>query len=413
MSELTPLVGVDVGSAAVSVVVALPEGDDLVVHGCGQARHDGAKKGIIANLEEVTRAVHAAAEEAEAMSALPVEEAAVGIGGTSIQGMRATASVPVTGRNGTVTGDDEQRALTACARVSIPPDYRVLDIIPCGFAVDGQGGLEHPVGMSGTRLDAQAYVLYTHKTHADTVEQAVNHAGIAVRELVYEPLAAAEATLTRDERDLGCLLLDVGYGSTEWVLFSEGVVAACGATPIAGRLFTSDLAAILKTTTVAAEKVKRLVGAGLGREGLDHEPVEVPALGGEGTQVHPARFAAEVLYERARDLLIRVHRVLVAEGLEGVARAGVVLTGGGSRLDGLADLAEEIFGHRVRLTAPRGLTGITEPVSGPEWAVACGLVLMQHRRRFVRTSTGQGAHAGFLRWIRHALGEFFELGGGT
>ncbi len=412
MSELRPLVGVDVGSAAVSVVVALPDGDDLVVHGCGQARHDGARKGLIANLEEVTRAVRAAAEEAEAMSALPVEEAAVGIGGTGIQGVRATASVPITGRAGTVTADDQQRALHACARVAIPPDYRVLDIIPCGFAVDGHGGVEHPVGISGTRLDAQAYVLYTHKTQADTVEQAVNQAGIAVRELVYEPLAVAEGVLTRDERDLGCLMVDVGFGSSEWVLFSEGVVAASGATPVAGRLFTNDLAAVLKTTSVAAEKVKQQVGIRY-RESLDTESVDVPALGGEGFQVYPARFAAEVLYERARDLLIRIHTVLAREGLEAMPRAGIVLTGGGSRLDGLADLAEEIFGHRVRLGAPRGLTGLTEPVSGPEWAVACGLVLMQHRRRFVRTSTGQGQGAGILGWIRHALGEFFELGGGT
>ncbi len=413
MSDLRPLVGIDVGSNTVSVVVAVDEGDQLIVHGCGQARHDGARKGIISNLDEVSQAVRAAAEEAEAMAALPVDEAVVGIGGDPIQGVRATASVPVTGRNHTVSQDDRRRALTACAGVAIPEDYRVLDIIPSGFAIDGQGGMVHPVGMPGRRLDASAYVLYTHKTHADTVEQSVNHAGVAVTGMVYEPLAAAETVLTHDERDLGCLLLDIGYGSSEWALFCDGTVMSVGATRVAGRLFTNDLAIVLKTTTAAAEKVKRQVGASLVREGLDGNGVEVPSLGGEGALLHPARLAAQILHERARELLVRVHRALSGEGLETVPRAGVVLTGGGALLEGTAELATEIFGVRVRAGSPRALSGLTEPVSGPEWSVACGLVLTEYRRRHDDTAFGRGGQDGILAWIRHALGEIFELGGGS
>ena len=411
MNETRPLIGIDLGSSAVSVVVGVVEEERLVVRGCGQARHDGARKGIIASLDEVSEAVRIAAEEAEAMAAVPVELAMVGIGGIPIQGNPSTASVPVTGRDHTVTSEDLQRALSACAQVTIPQDYRVLDIISCGYALDGQEGMEHPVGMPGTRLDASAYVLYTNRTHAETVEQAVNHAAVAIHSLAFEPLAAAEAVLTTDERDLGCLLLDIGHATTDWVLFAEGTVASSGAAPIGGRHFTADLAAMLKTTTAAAEKTKCEVGASPERDGLDGTALEVPTLGGDGNQVHSAMFAAEVLHERARDLFISVHRVLVSQGLDRLPRAGVVLTGGAALLEGLEETAEKIFGHRVRVGAPRLLAGLVEPVAGPEWAVACGLIRLQHSRRN-QVLTSRENRSSIMGWLRNALGDFFEVGGG-
>jgi cell division protein FtsA len=411
MTESRPLVGIDLGSSAVSVVVAEVEDERLVVRGCGQARHDGARKGVISNLDEVSEAVRVAAEEAEAMASVPVEAALVAIGGMPIQGVPSTASVPVTGRDSTVTSGDLQRALAACAQVSIPEDYRVLDIISCGFALDGQPGLEYPVGMPGTRLDASAYVLYTNRTHAETVEQVVNHAAIRIEQLVYEPLAAAEAVLTPDERDLGCLVLDLGYATTEWILFADGVVASSGALPVGGRHFTSDLAAMLKTTTAAAERTKRQIGAAIDREGIDGSAIEVPALGSDGHQVHTASFAAEILHERARDLFIGVHRILVRQGLDRMARAGVVLTGGGSRLEGLEEVAETIFGHRVRSGVPRALAGLVEPVSGPEWAVACGLIRRYNNRQHAMVAIRE-PRSSLFGWLRSALGDFFEMGGG-
>jgi cell division protein FtsA len=411
MNDHGPLVGIDVGATRVAVVVGTVEDDQLVVRGCGQASHDGARKGVVANLDEVAGAVRMAAEEAEAMASAPVELAAVGLGGLPIQGLPSTASVPVTGRNLTVSEDDLRRALAACAQVSIPQDFRVLDIIACGYALDGQPGMEHPVGMPGTRLDASAFVVYTNKTHAETVEQVVNRAAVAVRRLVYEPLAAAAAVLTPDERELGCLLLDIGYATTEWVLFAEGFVVSSGALPIGGRHFTADLAALLKTTTAAAERTKRRVGASLEREGLDIEAVEVPSLGGDGNQVHPARFAAEILHERARDLFIGVHRVLVRHGLDRLPRSGVVLTGGGAALDGLEEAAEKIFGHRARIGRPLEVAGLSEPVSGPEWAVACGLVRVQCQKQD-RIFATRGRDGGLLARLRSVLGDFFEMGGG-
>jgi cell division protein FtsA len=407
VNDERPLVGIDVGSSAVSVVVGSLADEQLVVHGCGQARHDGARKGVIAKLDEVSEAVRIAAEEAEAMASVPVESASIGLGGTPIQGNPATASVPVTGRAETVCGEDVRRALTACAQVTIPPDYRVLDIIPNGFALDGHDGMEHPVGMPGRRLDASAFVLYTNRIHAETVEQAVNRAAIVVRQLAYEPLAAAEAVLDDDERDLGCLLIDIGFATTEWVMLADDSVVASGAVPVAGRHFTSDLAAMLKTTTAAAEHTKRTIGASRHRDGIDGEAVEIPSLGGDGNQVHPAAFVVEVLVERARDLFIGIHRDLMKHGLDRVPRAGVVLTGGGSQLEGLVDEAESIFGHRVRVGSPRALAGLTEPVMGPEWSVACGLIRLQRQDRDQILQASKHRN-GLLTWLRSAFGEFFN-----
>jgi len=407
VSELRPLVGIDVGSQAVFAVVGTLDDDQLVVHGCGQARHDGARKGVIAKLEEVSEAVRIAAEEAEAMASVPVVSSGVGLGGSPIQGNPATASVPVTGRGDTVSGDDVHRALTACARRMIPPDYQILDVIPCSFAIDGHDGMEYPVGMPGRRLDASAFVLYTNRIHAETVEQSVNRAAVAVNLMAFEALAAAEAVLDFDERELGCLLLDIGYASTEWVLLADDSPLASGTIPVGGRHFTADLAAMLKTTTAAAENTKQTVGATRHREGLDEQAVEVPALGGDGNQVHPASFVVEVLVERARDLFISVHRALVEQGLDRAPRAGVVLTGGGARLEGLVEEAESIFGHRVRIGTPQKLAGLTEPVSGPEWAVACGLIRLQGRKKD-HTMQADRHRNGVFTWLRNTFGEFFN-----
>lgn len=410
MSVDRPLVGIDVGSSSIRVVVAEVEPHRLVVRGCGEARHDGARKGVIATLDEVSQAIRDAAEEAEAMAAYPVEVGIVGLAGLPIQGCPAMASVPVMGRSSTVSADDVNRALSSCAAVSVPEDFRVLDIIPCDFALDGQPGLQNPEGMAGRRLEASAYVLYTGIAHAETVEQAVNRAAVAMSDMFYEPLASSEAVLAADERELGCLIVDIGYATTDWVLWSEGAVAATGCLPIGGRHFTADLAAMLKTTTAAAESVKREIGVDLDREDLDIHAVDVPALGGAGQQVYQARFAAEVLYDRACELFVGIARTLAAAGLERTPRAGVVLTGGGARLTGLETVAETTLGQQVRVGVPNHLAGEVEPVIGPEWSVACGLVRLAHRRRenFFMTN---GTSDGLGDRIRAIFGQLFDLNG--
>jgi cell division protein FtsA len=223
-------------------------------------------------------------------------------------------------------------------------------------------------------------------------------------------LAASEVVLSADERELGCLIVDIGYATTDWVLWSEGAVVATGCSPIGGRHFTADVAEMLKTNTVDAERVKREVGVDLARDDLEFRAVDVPSRGGGGLQVFQARFAAEVLYDRACELFIGIARTLAAAGLERTARAGVVLTGGGARLDGLDGVAETTLGQQVRIGLPNHLAGEVEPVAGPEWSVACGLVRLAQRRRenfYVPNSKAEGLG----EKIRVIFGQLFDVNG--
>jgi len=409
MSDDRPLVGIDVGSSTVKVVVAVPEPHRLVIKGCGEARHNGARKGIISDLEEVAGAVRIAAQEAEAMASTPVLQAAVALGGSPVLGKPSCASTPITGRNFSVSAEDVGLALSRCASMMIPEDYKVLDIIPCGFTLDGQPGIANPEGMTGRTMEASAYVLFTPRAHVDTLEQTVNQASVAVTSFLYEPLAAAEAVLSPDEKELGCMLIDIGHATSEWVVWSEGTVAASGTYPIGGRHFVADIATVLKTNTAGAELIKRSVGVSLEREDLGLLGIEVPTLGGYGNQVADGRLAAQILYERAHELFVGIAKNLSDLEMDRVPRAGVILTGGEARLEGMAGVAEAVFAHHARIGLPRNLAGEVEPVSGPQWAVACGLIRLVHERKqrpFLRKRQGSG----ILNRLRSALGEIFELG---
>ncbi len=412
MTEPTPLVGIDVGSEAVRVVVGVPVPDGLRVLGSGQATHAGAPKGVVAEMEAVTDAIRTAAEEAEAMASVPVERAIVGLGGPSIVGWRVNAAVIVEGADGRVARSDRDAVLERCKLFRRPADYTVLDVIPMGFAVDGQGGIREPIGLPARELQAEAYVLHTHRTHWDSVTEAVYAAGIEVEAVYFEPLAAAAAVLTPDELELGCLLIDIGLGTTEWTVFQEGAVVAAGCIPLGGRNFTNDLAAILRTPSRSAEEIKRRVGMETGRENPD-AAVEAPPLGGEANRVYPAGYVTEILEARAKELLVAIHRPLVEFQLENVPRAGIVLTGAGALLDGLADMAEGILGHRARRGRPRNLQELADPVNSEAWAVACGLIRLHAERGATRRKEPENVSGRLLAWLRRTFGEIFEMGGGS
>jgi len=412
MSDDRPIVGIDVGSASVKVVVAVPEPHRIVVKGCGEARHDGARKGIIAKLDEVQAAVRTASVEAEVMASFPVTHAAIALGGSPVVGRPSRASTLVEGRNHQVSPEDVARALARCGEVDIPNDYQVLDIIPCGFSLDGQPGLEDPVGLAGRRLDASAFVLYTTKAHCEAVQQAVNRAAVVVSDILFEPAAASEAALSLDERELGCLLVDIGFATSEWVLWCEETILASGVCPVGGRHFAADVATVTQTTTDGAREIMRQVGVSPDREDLDLVGIEVPTRSGSGSQIVEGRFAAQIMYERAQELFVRIASNLSDMELDRVPRAGVVLTGGGAHLDGLEEVAEAVFAHHTRIGRPRNIAGEIEPVSGPEWSVACGLIQLAHRRR-LHNGMGTSKRSDWIQRLRTVLSGFFEIGGGN
>ncbi len=369
-----PRIAIDLGSFSVKVVVGQPEGENIRILGCGQAFHDGARLGKISSLEEVCGALNTAIEEAEAMSGRPVERVYTALGGELVNGMPTTAGIQVMSRDQKVTHDDVDRVLKRCTEVEVPRHIRPMDVVPCRYSLDGQPGLVDPVGMIGCELEAHAFVIYTNIQHADSIIHAINHASVEVLGLTHEALAASEAVLSRDERELGCLLIDIGHESSEWMLWYENILRATGSILIGGRRFSSDLATVLKTTTSGADRLKKIVSANPEEEGLEFQAFEVPEISGGGDKIVEGIRVSQILSQRAQELFREIADEICRLDLERYLGAGVVLTGGGSRMKGLEVVAERVFAQDTRGAGPRGFIGETEPVSSPEWSVGCGLI---------------------------------------
>ena len=292
-------------------------------------------------------------------------------------------------RDREITAQDIQRVLDAARSAALPSDREILHTIPQEFFVDEQGGIADPLGMLGSRLEVSVHLTTGNVTRTKTLQTCVNRAGIEILELVFEPLATAEAVLSQDERDLGALLIDIGSGGTEYCLFSEGEVLHSAVLPIGAGHFTNDLAMVLRTPFAEAERLKIRCGCCLETMIDEEEVVTVPAVAGGGERVVPKGQLCEILQPRAEELLSMVREDLTKNGWDDSLRGGVVLTGGGAKLDGLLELAEQVFSATVRYGLPQGLGGLVDVISSPSWCTASGLLLygqaaersQDHRRR--------------------------------
>ncbi|MEM8962791.1 MAG: cell division protein FtsA [Acidobacteriota bacterium] len=369
------LVGLDIGSSNVRVLIA-HKGEDrkLEVVGKGQAPNKGCRRGNIVNVEATVEALKAASEEAEVMAGIEIARAWVGIAGSDLRGVNARSMVTVSRRDREITVGDVRRVMEAARSAALPSDREILHAVPQEFIVDEQGGIAEPVGMLGSRLEVAVHLVTGNTTRTKTLLTCVNRAGIEVVEVVFEPLANAEAVLTPDERELGVLLIDIGHGGTQYALFQDGEVQHSAVSPIGASHFTNDLAMVLRTPFDAAEEIKRRQGCCLEQLISDDDGVEVPAVAGGAKRVVPKRELCQILQPRADELLTLVREDLDKNGLDGALRGGVVLTGGGAQLDGLAEMSQAIFGATVRYGLPTGLGGLVDVISSPVWSTASGLL---------------------------------------
>jgi len=403
----TAKIAIDIGSSSVKVVVGLPEGEDIVILGCGQAFHEGARRGVISSLEQVVDALNKAIEEAETMSGRPVERAYSALGGSFVWGMPTVARTEVLNREGRVDAADVGRVLKRCTEVKIPPDIRPMDVVPCRYSLDGQAGLVNPLGMIGRDLEANAFVLYTNTKHADITTHAINQASVEVLAMTHEGLASSVAVLSQDEQELGCLVIDIGHESSEWMVWHERTLLAAGTTPIGGRHFSSDLAKVLKTTSEGANRIKRSVSVNLEEESLAYQGVQVPDISGDESKIVSGLEAAPVLFERAQELFREIAGEICRLDLERFFGAGVVLTGGCAELSGLSSVAERVFAQETRAAGPRGFCGETEPISSPEWSVSCGLLRWASRpEQFLLN--GAPKKTGLMHRIKNLLDGAFD-----
>lgn len=370
------VVGIDIGSSKVGVLIGQrSERGRLEVVGRGLAPHRGARKGNIVNVDATVEALKQASEEAEVMAGVEISRAYVGIAGTDIRSVNARGMVSVARRDREITRQDIERALEAAQSAALPSDREILHAIPQEFIVDDQGGIGDPLGMLGTRLEVLVHLVTGNVTRSKTLLTCVNRAGVEVVEMVFEPLATAEAVLTPDERELGVLLMDIGAGTTEYAFFAEGEVQHSAVLPIGAGHFTNDLAMVLRTPFAEAEEIKIKRGCCLASMAADGEGVSVPTVAGGASRVVAKRELCDILEARAEELLQLVREDLVRHGLEEGLRAGVVLTGGGAQLEGLLEMAEQIFDAGVRYGLPRGLGGLVDVISSPNWSTASGLLL--------------------------------------
>jgi len=389
------VVGVDIGSTKVCVLIAgirppdekaaaksLTNGGSqpaLECMGVGVADSKGLRKGLIVNLEATKVAVERALEQAEDIAGVAVESALVGVAGAHIRGVNSRGGIALGARPRDVQKDDVQRAIDSARGVTLPEDRVVLHVFPQEFFLDGQDNIRQPVGLLGQKLEANVHIVTASATAEQNLISALNLAGIKVSGTVLEPFAAAEACLTPEEREHGCCLLDIGSATTELIVITDGVVRLTAAVPVGGDHFTNDLAVGLRTPVPEAEALKREHACAFRSLLRGDSPIEISSVGGRPPRTIFSRMLTEIVEPRASELLELVHAELKHAGLDTRLGAGVVLTGGGSRLKGLPELVERLMGGPVRIGRPRGLARVPEEFAHPEFTVAAGLALYGHR----------------------------------
>jgi cell division protein FtsA len=347
----------------------------------GAAESKGLRKGLIVNLDSTVSSIRRAVEEAESVANVPVESALIGVAGSHVRGVNSRGGVTLGNRPRDIEREDVRRAIDTSRNISLPEDREVLHVLPHEFIVDAQDGIRDAVGMVGHRLEANVHLVTSSVAATQNLVTAANKAGILISDTVLEPLAAAESCLMQDERDLGCCLLDIGGGTTELIVYGSGVVRHTGAVPVGGDHFTNDLAVGLRTPIPEAERIKHRHGCAAASLLQEDTAIEIASVGDRPPRTIFARALTDIIEPRATEFLALLRDELQRAGVLGQIPAGFILAGGGSRLHGLAELAEDTFHLPVRIAEPKGLVDLPEQVAQPEYATVVGLVLYAAKAR--------------------------------
>ena len=379
-SEKNMIVGLDIGTSKVVAIVGeiAPEGGTEVI-GIGSYPSRGLKKGVVVNIESTVQSIQRAVEEAELMAGCQIHSVYAGIAGSHIRSLNSHGIVAIRDRE--VTPGDVERVIDAARAVAIPADQKVLHILPQEFIIDRQEGIREPVGMSGVRLEAKVHLVTGAVSAAQNIIKCVRRCGLEVDDIILEQLASSYAVLTEDEKELGVCLVDIGGGTTDIAVFMEGSIRHTAVIPIAGDQVTNDIAVALRTPTQHAEEIKIKYACALTQLASAGETIEVPSVGDRKPRRLARQTLAEVVEPRYEELLTLVQAELRRSGFEDLIAAGVVLTGGSSKMEGVVDLAEEIFHMPVRLGSPQYVAGLVDVVRNPIYATGVGLLLFGQQNR--------------------------------
>jgi cell division protein FtsA len=378
------LTAIDVGSAKTCALVAEVTEFGLRYRGHGVADSRGSRKGVIVELDKAVASIQKAVEAAEDIAGAAVEHAIIGVGGSNIKGVNSHGGISLGTRPREIGRDEIKQAVERARAIPLPQDREILHLLPQEFILDDQAGVHDPRGMMAARLEVRVHMVTAATSATQNVITAVNRAGVHVDDTVFEPLAAADAVLRSDEREMGVCLSDIGAGSTELIVFHQGAVAYTGVIPVGGDHFTSDLSVGLCTPLADAEKIKKNYGSAVVTLIPEGNEVEVPSVGGRASRLLPQRIVAEILEPRARELFEMMRESLRQSGMFELCLAGVVLTGGASRLPGIFDVAESALRRSVRLSWPAPLAKMPSTLAEPEFATVLGMVNYGHRARIAR-----------------------------
>src|SRR5688572_5882695 len=368
------LVGLDIGTSKVVAIVGecAPDGSIEVI-GIGSHPSRGLKKGVVVNIESTVQSIQRAVEEAELMAGCEIHSVYTGIAGSHVRSLNSHGIVAI--GNKEVAPLDVERVIDAAKAVAIPADQKILHVLPQEFIIDNQEGIRDPIGMSGVRLEAKVHIVTGAESAAQNIVKCVQRCGLAVEDIVLEQLASSFAVLTEDEKELGVCIVDIGGGTTDIALFSQGAIRHTAVIPIAGDQVTNDIAVSMRTPTQYAEDIKLRYACALSQLANPDETIEVPSVGDRPSRRLARQTLAEIVEPRYEELFGLIRDELRRSGFEEHIAAGIVLTGGSAKMEGAVDLAEEIFHMPVRLGLPQHVLGLVEVVSNPIHATGVGLLL--------------------------------------
>jgi cell division protein FtsA len=400
-TERNLIVGLDIGTSKVAAIVGeLSNEGNLEIIGIGSAPSRGLKKGVVVNLESTVHSIQRAVEEAELMAGCQIKSVFAGIAGCHIKSLNSHGIVAIKDKE--VTQYDIDRVIDSARAVAIPADQKILHILPQEFIIDLQGGIKEPIGMSGIRLEAKVHMVTGSVSASQNIIKCIRRCGLEVEDLVLEQLASCNAVLTEDEKELGVCLIDIGGGTTDIAIYADGAIKHTAVIPVAGDQVTNDIAVALRTPTVNAEEIKRKYACALTQLADVDGTIEVPSIGDRSPRKISAQNLAEIIEPRYEELLLLVQAELRRSGFEDVIAAGVVLTGGSSKVMGLIDLAEEIFHVPVRMGGPQNVTGLTEVVKNPIHSTGVGLLIYGKEHQNLGNSTdteGSGWFEKIKNWF--------------
>lgn len=373
------IVGLDIGTTKICAIVGEVGEHGLSIIGIGTHPSKGLRKGVVVNIESTVASIKKAVEEAELMAGCEIGTVYTGIAGGHIKSINSHGIIGI--RNGEVSDADIKRVIDAAKAVNIPMDREIIHVLPQEFIVDDQDGIKEPLGMSGVRLEAKVHIVTAAVTSAQNIVKCCNRTGLDVRDIVLQQLASSEAVLSSEEKELGVVLVDIGGGTTDIAVFAEGSIKHTAVIALGGNHLTSDIAIGLRTPATEAEKIKKKYGCALASMVKRDEMIEVPSVGGRKPRTVSRQILAEIVEPRVEEIMTLVNREIIKAGFEDVAASGVVLTGGSASLEGMMEIAEQVFNLPVRRGLPVGISGLTDIVNSPMYSTGVGLVLYGYKNR--------------------------------